>query len=78
VEQLHGFVKIVDDLLLRVIVRVAVRLQSADAGAVLIPFVLPEIRVITSIVFPVGSHLVQEVFSTCVDKDQGYIAVLPV
>lgn len=77
-EQLYGSVEIVDDLLLRRVIGIAMSLKSADTGAVLVPLVLPEVRIITLVVFPKGTHFVQEISSACIDEDQRYIAISPV
>ena len=56
---LDSLVKVIYDILLRIIVAVAVRFQGTDTGAVLVPFVFPEIWVVAFVVFPVSAHVVQ-------------------
>jgi hypothetical protein len=40
-EELHSLVEVVHHILLRVVIVVAVRFYGADAGAMLVPLMLP-------------------------------------
>jgi hypothetical protein len=57
-EDLHSFVEVVYDFLLWIIIRIAVCFQSADTCAMLVPFMLPEIFVVASEIFPKITHKV--------------------
>jgi hypothetical protein len=60
-EQLNGLLEVVHDFSLWGVVVVALRLERADAGAVLAPLVLPEGLIIALVVFPIGVHVGQKV-----------------
>lgn len=62
-EELQRLLEEVDHLLRRHVVGVARRVEGADAGAVLAPFVLPERLVVAPVVFPVRGHVGQQVVS---------------
>lgn len=56
------------------VVGVAAGLQSADAGTVLAPFVLPEALVIALVVLPVGLHIAEGIGSLA-GQDVGDVGV---
>lgn len=51
-------------------------LKCADTGPVLIPFMLPQVGIISTEVFPILAHVLQQVSTTRVHQDKRYIAVL--
>lgn len=51
-EDLDRFVEVVYDFLLWIIIRIAGGLQSANTCAMFVPFVLPEIFIVPSEIFP--------------------------
>lgn len=51
-------------------------LEGADTGAVLVPLMLPESRVVAPEIFPVLADILQQVPTARVDQDQRDIAVL--
>lgn len=53
------------------------RLKTADASAVFIPLVLPQIGVITPEVLPVLAHIFEQIATTGVHEDQRDVAVAP-
>jgi hypothetical protein len=55
-EEGNGAVEVVDYFFGRLVLGVAFRLERADAGPVLGPFVVPEGFVVARVVFPVGLH----------------------
>jgi hypothetical protein len=57
-EEVDSFLEIIHHILLRVIVGIARGLQSTDTGSVFVPLVLPEIFVISFVIFPVYAHIV--------------------
>lgn len=63
---------------MRGVAGVAVWIQRADTGPVLAPFMLPEGFVISSLVFPIGIHVVQEAGCTVRLQDGGDIGILAV
>ena len=78
-EELGSLIEEVDDLFLRLVVRVAFCIQGANASSMLAPFMLPEdfICAIVGIVEPVGVHVVEECGSTVGFEDGGDVGVLP-
>ena len=58
-EEIDCPVKVVYDLLLRVVVGIAVSLQGTDTRAVFVPLMFPEIRVVTPKILPEVAHVVQ-------------------
>ena len=74
-EKSHGLVEEIYHLLLWNVVGVAARFQSADAGSVLAPFVLPEGLIRCSLVFPVGIHVVEEVGGASRGKDGADVGI---
>jgi hypothetical protein len=60
-EQVDGLLEIVDNLLGRCVVTVALWLQCRNASSVLGPLVLPERLVIALVVFPVCLHIGEEI-----------------
>lgn len=56
-EQLNGLVKVIYNFFLRDIIGVAFGLQGANASPMLVPFVLPEVGVVSAKVFPVVLHI---------------------
>lgn len=52
-------------------------LQGADTGAVLVPFVLPQIGVVAPEIFPVLTHILEQISAATIDQDQRDIAVFP-
>lgn len=75
-EELEGLFKVIDHLLRRHVVGVALGVEGADTGAVLAPLVFPERLVLTLIVFPVYGHVVEEVVAVEVLEDLGDVLVL--
>lgn len=73
---LNSLVEVVHNLLLWQIVRVAIWLQGADASAVLVPLMLPQIVIITTEILPILAHVFEQVSPARVNKDQRNVAVL--
>jgi hypothetical protein len=74
-KQLNCLVKVVNNFLLRIVVGVAVCFKCANASAVFVPFMFPEVGVVAFVVFPIGTHLVEKVSSTSINEDQRDIAI---
>ena len=74
---MDGLGEEIDDFLLRGVVGVAVRVEGADAGAVLAPLVLPEGLVVAAVVGPVGAHVGQEGVAAVGLEDLRDVGVLP-
>ena len=70
-------VKVVYYLLLREVILIAVGLKGTNAGAVLIPLVLPEIRVVAAEVLPVLAHIFEQISTARVDQDERNVTILP-
>ncbi len=75
-EQGHGSSEVVQDFLRGLVVRIAGRLQGADAGTMLAPFVLPEALIVALVVFPILLHVLQKTGSILL-KDGSDVCVLP-
>lgn len=52
------------------------RFDSANTGAVFVPFVLPKVSIISAEIFPIFAHVFKQVPTTGVDQDKGNVAVL--
>lgn len=52
-------------------------LQGANTGAVLVPFMFPEIGIVTPEIFPVLTHIIEQISAARIDQDQRDIAVFP-
>ena len=74
-EEVDGLLEVGDHFLLRGVVGVATWLQGADAGSVLVPFVLPEVFVVALVVFPIGVHVAQEIGLAGGGDDGGDVVV---
>ena len=75
-EDLCGLVEVVYYFLLGDVILVAVGLKGADTGAMLVPLMLPQSRVVAPEIFPVLADVLEQVPTTRVDQDQRDIAVL--
>jgi hypothetical protein len=74
-EQVDGFLEVVDNLFGSLVVAVAVGLECANTCAVLGPLVLPEGLVVALIVFPVRGHVGEEVVCAKRGQDGGNVGV---
>lgn len=75
-EDIDGSIEVVYYFLLWQIVFVAAFLECADTGAVLVPLVLPQIRVVAPEIFPVFTHILEQISMARIDEDQRNITVL--
>lgn len=66
-ENLNSPVKVVYHFLLREIILIAMRFEGADTGAVLVPFMLPQVLIIEMKVFPVLAHIFEQVSTASVN-----------
>ena len=60
-EKVHRLLEVIDHFFLRRITGIALCPQGADACAVLVPLVFPELLVIALVVLPVRVHIIEEV-----------------
>ena len=59
--QLDACGKVVDDFFLGLVVGVTGRVERGDAGAVFVPFVIPQALIVVTEVFPVHTHVGKQV-----------------
>lgn len=64
---LNSLVEVVHNLLLWQIVRVAIWLQGADASAVLVPLMLPQIAIVTTEILPILAHVFEQISPARID-----------
>lgn len=69
-EEFYGLIEIIDHLLLRVVVRIAMRLQCADTSAMFVPLVFPQVRIVALVVFPELAHFIEQVAASGVNQYQ--------
>lgn len=77
-EQVHSLCKVVNYLLLRSIIRVAVGIQRGDTCAMFAPFVLPKALIVALVVLPINIHVCQKVRCARSLQDGGNVLILTV
>jgi hypothetical protein len=73
---LDSLVEVIYNFLLRQVILVAMCFQCADASAVLVPLMLPEIGIITPEILPIFTHIIEQISTPGIDENQRDVAVL--